>query len=168
MNRSNSATLHGVLDRREFLHACAVLAGVTLVGTVSPLLGGCEPTSLPTPAPHPGSGGAAGNDGTVAFDVSLLDADGKSVATDINGSDNFPILIVRVATARYLALSMRCTHERCEVDGNVPQNGPILCRCHGSQFNLDGSVRKGPAAAPLTSYPTTFDEATKILRITIS
>ena len=124
---------------------------------------------LPTPAPPAGGGGTGGDPAEgIAFDVSILDADGKSVATDIKGPHGFGILIVRDAATTYTALSMRCTHESCMVDGTVPVGGPILCRCHGSQFNLDGSVRRGPAASPLATYTTTFDEATRIVRIKLS
>ena len=63
---------------------------------------------------------------------------------------------------------MRCTHEACAVERIVPVGGPILCRCHGSLFELDGRVRKGPAATPLTSYTTTFDASTRIVRVKVS
>jgi Rieske Fe-S protein len=177
MDRSRPTALPILEERREFLQKCAsALAGVTLVGFVSPILSGCEPTSLPTPAPRTGNDGNTGNNGNgggnspegVAFDVSILDADGKSVATDIKGSDGFAILIVRNSATSYTALSMRCTHQSCAVDKSVPVGGPIICRCHGSRFRLDGSVLQGPAASPLASYVTTFDEATKIVRIKTS
>lgn len=146
-----------------------MLAGIAIVGIVSPLLSACEPSTLPTPAPRGNTSGDGNNnpDG-IAFDVSLLDSDGKSVATDIRGSDGFPILIVRSTPATYTALSMRCTHAACAVDKIVPVGGPILCRCHGSLFELDGSVRRGPATQPLARYTTTFDEATRIVRVKVS
>jgi Rieske Fe-S protein len=40
-----------------------------------------------------------------------------------------------------------CTHAGCEV--NKVAEGTIDCPCHGSKFNLDGSVAKGPATKPL-------------------
>jgi Rieske Fe-S protein len=33
------------------------------------------------------------------------------------------------------------------------KNGGIECPCHGSVFNLDGTVAHGPAKAPLAAQP---------------
>lgn len=164
MNRPDESPLSIVEERREFLHTCmTAVAGVTVVGLISPLLGGCEPTSLPTPT---GAGGT-GNDG-VTFDVSALEADGAAVATTIKGSDGFSIIIARRSATEYISLSMRCTHQSCTVDDLIPEGGPISCPCHGSQFNLDGTVHRGPAGSPLKSYVTTFDPATKIVRVKVT
>ena len=45
----------------------------------------------------------------------------------------------------------RCTHAGCvltSVDGNT-----IVCPCHGSKFDLDGAVARGPATQPLVKAP---------------
>lgn len=44
-------------------------------------------------------------------------------------------------------LSAICTHAGCTV--SEVQGGTINCPCHGSKFNLDGSVANGPASRPL-------------------
>jgi len=41
----------------------------------------------------------------------------------------------------------RCTHAGCLLTNVV--DGAIVCPCHGSRFNLDGEVTRGPAVAPL-------------------
>lgn len=168
MNRSNRPSLPVVEERREFLQTCAsALLGLTFVGVVSPLVTGCEPSGLPTPPTIPGNGGTGSPEGTT-FDVSVLDSDGKAVATDITGSDGYAIMITRRAGGVYAALSMRCTHESCPVDARLTPTGLINCSCHGSQFDLDGSVRRSPATSPLKSYETTFDAATKTVRIKVT
>jgi cytochrome b6-f complex iron-sulfur subunit len=44
------------------------------------------------------------------------------------------------------ALSLVCTHLGCTL--NVTDKG-LSCPCHGSLFDLDGNVLKGPAERPL-------------------
>jgi len=46
----------------------------------------------------------------------------------------------------YYALSLICTHLGCTV--NVTPN-TLICPCHGSVFDRDGNVLKGPASQPL-------------------
>ncbi len=53
----------------------------------------------------------------------------------------------------FLALSQRCTHQKCNVD-YAPEYGIILCPCHGARFSLTGAVLAGPAPRPLDRYAT--------------
>jgi Rieske Fe-S protein len=56
------------------------------------------------------------------------------------------------------ALTLTCTHAGCNmaVDGSVSPNG-IDCACHGSQFDANGKVTRGPAQEALTHYAVTVD-----------
>ncbi len=57
-------------------------------------------------------------------------------------------LVVTQPTAGvFKGFSATCTHKGCTVDKVA--DGTIDCPCHGSKFNLDGTVAKGPAAKPL-------------------
>ena len=47
----------------------------------------------------------------------------------------------------------RCTHSGCLLA--EVKNGAIVCACHGSRFDLDGQVTRGPATAPLTARAVT-------------
>lgn len=47
------------------------------------------------------------------------------------------------------AFSMACTHLGCTV--SIKGDG-FACPCHGSVFNMDGSVVKGPAERPLDRH----------------
>lgn len=40
-------------------------------------------------------------------------------------------------------LSAKCTHLGCTI--NKTENDKLLCPCHGSEYDLDGKVVKGPA-----------------------
>jgi len=50
------------------------------------------------------------------------------------------------------ALTAICTHQRCVVVFKS-ETTSLDCPCHGSRFNVDGSVLRGPAESPLASYP---------------
>lgn len=45
-------------------------------------------------------------------------------------------------------MSSTCTHAGCQVEWN-DEHKSFDCPCHGSVFNSDGSVQKGPAEEPL-------------------
>jgi Rieske Fe-S protein len=61
------------------------------------------------------------------------------------------VVVTQPAAGEFKAFSTSCTHKGCAV--NKVADGTIDCPCHGSRFNLDGSVAKGPAAEPLEAKP---------------
>lgn len=146
------------LSRRDFLGHCAsMIQGITVIGIVAPIAAGCGDDG-PT---------GGGNTETVTFDVSSLTADGQAVITNKTGSDTFRIMIVRVGEGDYRALSIRCTHESCEVP--VPDsNGEIICPCHGSRYNIRGEVTNGPAAQNLKSYQLTYNANDETVSVTVT
>ena len=56
------------------------------------------------------------------------------------------------------AMTLTCTHAGCNmaVDGNVSPGG-IVCSCHGSQFDANGRVTRGPAQEALAHFAVTVD-----------
>lgn len=54
--------------------------------------------------------------------------------------------------------STSCTHLGCRI--KQIENGKFICPCHGSEFNLQGEVLKGPATKPLRKlkYELTSDK----------
>ena len=60
-----------------------------------------------------------------------------------------------VRTGRILfAQSAICTHRACKL--RVADRG-LLCPCHGSEFAVDGRVRRGPASRDLPRFSITKD-----------
>ncbi len=52
----------------------------------------------------------------------------------------------------FLALSRTCTHLGCSVPW-VEKERKFICPCHGSTFDLTGSVISSPAIRPLDYFP---------------
>jgi len=78
------------------------------------------------------------------------------------------VAIKRTGPASFLALSTACTHEGTRIDiVNGAQS--FECPNHGSRFDSDGNVTRGPNAAgtatKLISLATSYDATTDILTI---
>lgn len=71
--------------------------------------------------------------------------------------DGAPAFIGRDERGLY-AMTSTCTHEGCDMisDGSVGAGG-IDCACHGSRFDANGAVLRGPANSPLTHFKVTLD-----------
>jgi len=54
--------------------------------------------------------------------------------------------VVIRTTSGFTALSLVCTHLGCTVESK-PEG--FACPCHGSRFDIQGGVTRGPAAKPL-------------------
>jgi len=63
------------------------------------------------------------------------------------------------------AVSLTCTHQGCTVQKQ--NNGEFFCPCHGSTFDRDGKVIKGPAKRDLANYQITQtkDDAVELAAI---
>jgi Rieske Fe-S protein len=59
------------------------------------------------------------------------------------------VVVTQPTAGVFKGFSSSCTHKGCAV--NKVADGTIDCPCHGSKFNLDGTVAKGPATKPLES-----------------
>jgi cytochrome b6-f complex iron-sulfur subunit len=77
------------------------------------------------------------------------------------------LVLVRTSDTQVVALSDICTHAGCAVH-YVSSQMLLACPCHGSQFALSGSVIRGPAVAPLRTFPVTIDTSTNTLTVTLS
>ncbi len=170
--------------RRTILKEGASLLGVSLCSSLIPsFMSGCESDTTKS-SDTVVDFDVSSTDKTIAFDLSLADS---TVSYDISsdealsviggavkttfGENNAgkPVIIVREDAQTFTVLSTVCTHLGCEVNLPAGAGGTIVCPCHDSAFSpSDGSVVTGPAAEPLTTYPSVFDPATGTLTITFN
>lgn len=136
------------LDRRTMLKTAAVAAAA---GTTVAAVAGCSGSTGST-APSSAAAAAGGVLGPVT-DVPVGDT---KIFTDQK------VVVTCPAAGTFKAFSAVCTHQGCVV--NAVKDGVITCPCHGSQFNAaDGSVKNGPAAAPLPAVAVTARDGQLVL-----
>ena len=59
-------------------------------------------------------------------------------------------LVVRDGALQNFALKAECTHLGCLVAFDVAAGKGFACPCHGSMYNMDGAVTRGPAPRSLS------------------
>lgn len=123
------------IARREFVATCTACCATLLIG-------GCA--SLVT-HPVPVAGGRV-RLSLPAF-PELGRSDGAIKVLPAGMTD--PIYVLARGNGEFGALSPICTHRGCTVE---VQRDRLVCPCHGSTYDRDGRVLKGPAQRPLTRY----------------
>ncbi len=144
-----------VQTRREFCaNVCQGAALVALGGALTAILQGCSADdSLSSSANLPRiQATAVSGVITLAIDASSPLATVGNAAQVQYGSGT--LLVARTAQDTFAAVTAICTHQACTITGY--SNQIYTCPCHGSQFNTNGQVRKGPATSPLRNYQTQF------------
>lgn len=126
------------VNRRTVLvGASAVAAAATVVG--------CAANGTKEPVPSTPPVGLADQSGPVVATVSEIPVGGGKVIADQQ------LVVTQPSAGDFRGFSAVCTHQACQLSS--VSGGTINCPCHGSRFNLDGSVANGPAMLPLLSRP---------------
>ena len=134
------------LCRRTLLKGAAATCGTGLLAAC----GGAEPASAPAPAapaaPGPSAPAAAAGSRVTLGQLTDVPVGG---AVSVSAPDGRTVLLTQPRAGEVKAFSAVCPHEGCSV--GVDDDG-FSCPCHGSAFELDGSLRQGPAREGLSSY----------------
>jgi Rieske Fe-S protein len=138
--------------RRQF----AVIASLSCIAAA------CSSDSGDPTAPSANGVTITGTTMTVplAQNPSLAEAGGMILVSQASA------LVIRVSATEYHALTSVCTHQGCTV--NRFDGTRLTCPCHGSQYSVTGTVVNGPAALPLRSYATTFDQGSGIITVSLA
>ncbi len=112
--------------------------------------------------------------GTITIDITKIYQSLQTVGSGIvlSGSNTFAslgLIVIRASNSSVRALSRNCTHAGFSVNFDGANNN-LPCSqqggSHGSIFNLDGSVQKGPATRALTSYNASINSEGTLITIT--
>lgn len=136
------------MERRRIMNLILVSSiGVSTLGLAVPYLYFFYPG---------GSGGGGG--ATVAQDelgipvkqsawLAAHNPDDRSLVQGLNGDATY-LIVTQDKTLETFALNAVCTHLGCVVPWNKVEN-KFMCPCHGSQYNSQGKVVRGPAPLSL-------------------
>jgi nitrite reductase/ring-hydroxylating ferredoxin subunit len=131
------------MDRRRFLRtACQTCAALAVFPAIS---------SLESCATAKGARYTV-QDGALRIPVSGL-APGVNIVRAKGLADK--LLIDQRADGTYVALVLNCPHKNGPV--NLTDGEGLKCGWHGSTFDRDGKVTKGPSKQDLKRYPASLE-----------
>ena len=130
-------------DIRQPRRNVIVCAGLGLIAAVVAACSTSGKNSSATPTGDaPTSGAAAPGAPSGAITTTADVPVGSAVIVD-------DVVVTQPTAGVFKGFSSVCTHSGCNV--SEVKDAKIICRCHGSEFNLDGTVAEGPATKPLES-----------------
>lgn len=141
------------MDRREFMTWMGVGG---LAASLPVALAACNPDTADTTEPSTDSTAEApeadSGDDSVIGAVADLETNGfiLNEAAAVG-----PVLVVGTVGS-LTAVNPTCPHSGCTVDWDADQS-LMICPCHNSQFNADGSLKQGPAKEGLPTYDVEVD-----------
>jgi len=145
------------LSRRQFMNLLTFgsVTGVAL-GALYPVVKYFIPPSAG------GSGGgvtakdALGNDISVSNFIAAHAAGDHVLSQGLKGDPTY-IIVKEDKSLADFGLNAVCTHLGCVVPWNANEN-KFMCPCHGSQYNSEGKVVRGPAPLSLALVHATVED----------
>ncbi|MEC4805773.1 MAG: cytochrome b6-f complex iron-sulfur subunit [Jaaginema sp. PMC 1079.18] len=149
------------MGRRQFMNLLTFgTAAATAAGALYPVVKYFIPPS------SGGSGGgmiakdALGNDVIASEFLAEHKPGERSLAQGLKGDPTYVIVTEDNEIASY-GLNAVCTHLGCVVPWNASEN-KFICPCHGSQYNAEGKVVRGPAPLSLALVHADVTEEGKV------
>lgn len=99
---------------------------------------------------------ALGNDISVSEFLSNHKPGDRTLAQGLKGDPTYLVVQQDKTLAEY-GLNAVCTHLGCVVPWNASEN-KFICPCHGSQYNSEGKVVRGPAPLSLALVNANVEE----------
>ncbi len=140
------------MDRRTFLRkGCTGCAATLLLGSAAATLTGCSTVPIVRVEPV---------DRTLRIPLARF-AETDLVIARVDQLP-FDVLAVKRSDGSFGAVYLQCTHEDQPVTA-TPSG--LHCPSHGSRFDVDGTVREGPAARDLRRFTTTIESDQLVIHI---
>jgi Rieske Fe-S protein len=154
--------------RRDFIQIAGAIGGLIIFTAV---LGALGSVSIPK-----GNSNNSGNGITTTTQTSTLPFGAIANQKDLQvgvpvyfdyPSSGYASMLLKQSDGSLTALSMLCTHVCCQCQ-YVNSSSEIACPCHGSLFDLNGNVLRGPAATKLPSIQLSIDSNGNIFPVKLN
>ena len=141
------------MQRRTFLKDTCQVCLLGAAGFLLPQLAGCSSSKYSVYK-------TAINNKTIEVPLSLFAASPLQIIRP-NGWFR-DIAVQKKEDGTYTALLLECTHQENAL--SITGNG-FHCNLHGSEFDRNGNVRKGPAEVSLTRYQTSLQPSALFIHV---
>ena len=156
------------ISRREFfVKSAGAMVVISSSGLLSSIVTSCSnnPTDPANATPLSTiQGVVANNEISITLVSSPIENKNTKALVSYNNG-NGAILVEHNSDDTYKALSGICTHQSCVVSSFDGTNSVFVCPCHGSQFDLNGNVKQGPANSKLRTYNTRVENGSLIISL---
>jgi cytochrome b6-f complex iron-sulfur subunit len=145
------------MGRRQFMNlVLGSSAGVTVLGALFPVVRYFTPPSSGTKGSGVTAKDELGNDVVASKFVASHQPGDHVLAQGLKGDPTYIVVTDSKEIASF-GLNAVCTHLGCVVPWNVAEN-KFICPCHGSQYNSEGKMVRGPAPLSLALAHTTIED----------
>jgi len=155
------------ISRKEFfVKSAGAIAVISASGFINTIITSCSsnPTSPTTSATLKTIQGTVVNN-EISITIASSPIENKNTRALVEYNSGGAILVEHNSDDTYAALSGICTHQSCVITDFDGTNNVFVCLCHGSQFDLSGNVKKGPASSKLRSYNTRVENNSLIISL---
>ena len=156
------------ITRRDFfIKSAGAIVVVSSSGLLSSIVTSCSdnPTDPANGTPLSTIQGTVVNN-EITIDIASSPIANKNTRALVKyNNGNGSILVEHNSDDTFKALSGICTHQNCIVSEFDGSKSVFVCPCHGSQFDLNGNVKQGPATSKLGSYSTRVENDSLIITL---
>jgi Rieske Fe-S protein len=140
------------MERRKFLESACKACLFAGAGILISELTACSPAANVIKVPISENAVRLPVSGFANSSIQILRPDGWF----------YNIAVHKTEDGQFEAMLMECTHQQNQLIASA--NG-FQCPLHGSRFNLNGQVTKGPAERPLKKFTTGIDQDQVVIQL---
>jgi cytochrome b6-f complex iron-sulfur subunit len=145
------------MGRRQFMNFLTFGAVTgTALGALYPFVKYFIPPSSGSSSAGVTAKDALGNDVVVSNFLASHNVGDRVLAQGLKGDPTYLVVNEDKALASF-GINAVCTHLGCVVPWN-PNENKFMCPCHGSQYDSNGKVVRGPAPLSLALVHATIEE----------